>query len=191
MGQETLDEVVKSILNKWASNKMLEPRIAKVVVNIGVGSSGEKLEKAAKLLEQLVGQKPSFRRAKKSIKEFNIKKGEPIATAITLRGSAAIQFLERVLVAVGRRIRYSSFDDYGGVSFGIREHIVLPGTRYDPDIGIFGMDVTVKLERPGYRVMRRRRCRSTIPRRHRVNRIEAAVFFMTKLGVEVVGFGQV
>ncbi|MCX8184275.1 MAG: 50S ribosomal protein L5 [Sulfolobales archaeon] len=168
---------------------MLEPRIAKVVVNIGVGVSGERLEKAAKLLEQLVKQKPSLRRAKRSIKEFGVKRGEPIAAAVTLRGPRALEFLDKALTAVGRRVKYSSFDDYGNVSFGIKEHIMLPGAKYDPDIGIFGMDVIVKLERPGYRVMRRRRCRSTIPRRHRVSRDEAAIFFINKLGVKVVGFG--
>ncbi|MEM1622540.1 MAG: 50S ribosomal protein L5 [Sulfolobales archaeon] len=168
---------------------MLEPRVAKVVVNIGVGASGEKLEKAAKLLEQLTGQKPSLRRAKRTIKEFNIKKGEPIAVAVTLRGPRALEFLNRALAAIGRRIKYSSFDDYGNVSFGIKEHIMLPGAKYDPNIGIFGMDVTVKLERPGYRVMRRRRCRSSVPKRHRVSKEEAAVFFVTKLGVKVIGFG--
>lgn len=187
--QVDVEELVRQITSKWSSNKMLEPRIAKVVVNIGVGASGERLERATKLLEQLVDQKPSVRKAKRTIKEFDIKKGETIAATVTLRGSKAAEFLEKALTAVGRRIKYSSFDDYGNVSFGIREHIVLPGAKYDPDIGIFGMDVTVKLERPGYRVMRRRRCKSTIPRRHRVSRVEAAVYFMTKLGVKVVGFG--
>ncbi len=181
-----LEEVVKKISLRWASNKMLEPRIAKVVVNIGVGSSGERLEKAAKLLEQLTGQKPSLRRAKRTIREFGVRRGEPIAVMVTLRGSRAYEFLNRVLTAVGGRIKYSSFDDYGNVSLGIKEHIVLPGMKYDPDIGIFGMDVTVKLERPGYRVMRRRRCRSRIPRRHRVSRDEAVAFFITRLGVKVV-----
>lgn len=187
--QQGVEELVNSILSRWSSNRMLEPRIAKVVVNIGVGTSGERLEKAARLLEQLTGQKPSYRRAKRTIKEFNIKRGEPIAVVVTLRGARATSFLERALAAVGRRIKYSSFDDYGNVSFGIREHIMLPGAKYDPEVGIFGMDVTVKLERPGYRVMRRRRCRSTVPRRHRVSKVEAAVFFMTRLGVKVIGFG--
>lgn len=183
------EDVVSHYTYRWSSNKMLEPRIAKVVVNMGIGASGERLEKAARLLEQLAGQKPSLRRAKRTIKEFNIKKGEPIAVTVTLRGRRAVDFLEKALTAVGRRIKYTSFDDYGNVSFGIREHIVLPGAKYDPDIGIFGMDVTVKLERPGYRVMRRRRSKSSIPRRHRVSKEEAAAFFVTKLGVKVVGFG--
>jgi len=183
------ESAVNAIVQDWLRNRMREPRIAKVVVNMGVGSSGERLEKAAKLLEQLTGQKPSYRRAKRTIREFGIRRGEPIAVVVTLRGEKALQFLERALTAVGRRIKFSSFDDYGNVSFGIKEHIALPGAKYDPDIGIFGMDVTVKLERPGYRVERRRRCRSRVPRRHRVSKLEAAVFFMRKLGVRVVGFG--
>jgi len=186
---KNIESLVNSVIQSWLKNKMREPRVAKVVVNIGVGSSGERLEKAAKLLEQLTGQKPSYRRARKTIREFGIRRGEPIAVVVTLRGRRALEFLEKALTAVGRRIKFSSFDDYGNVSFGIREHIALPGAKYDPDIGIFGMDVTVKLERPGYRVERRRRCRSRVPRRHKVNKIEAAVFFMTKLGVKVVGLG--
>jgi large subunit ribosomal protein L5 len=184
-----IEDIINSIVQSWSRNKMREPRIAKVVVNIGVGSSGERLEKAAKLIEQLTGQKPSYRRARKTIREFGIKKGEPIAVVVTLRGERALQFLDKALTAIGRRIKFSSFDDFGNVSFGIKEHITIPGAKYDPDIGIFGMDVTVKLERPGYRVERRRRCRSRVPRRHRVSKLEAAVFFMTRLGVKVVGLG--
>jgi len=184
-----VEGVANAIIQSWLENKMREPRIAKVVVNVGVGSSGERLEKATKLLEQLTGQKPSYRRARKTIREFGIRRGEPIAVVVTLRGEKALQFLDKALTSIGRRIKFSSFDDYGNVSFGIKEHITLPGAKYDPDIGIFGMDVTVKLERPGYRVERRRKCRSRIPRRHRVSRLEAAVFFMKKLGVKVVGFG--
>ncbi|MCC6046670.1 MAG: 50S ribosomal protein L5 [Desulfurococcaceae archaeon] len=184
-----IEDLINSVVQGWLKNKMREPRIAKVIINIGVGSSGERLEKAAKLLEQLTGQRPSYRRARKTIREFGIRRGEPIAVVVTLRGERALQFLDRALTAIGRRIKFSSFDDYGNASFGIKEHIALPGTKYDPDIGIFGMDITVKLERPGYRVERRRRCRSRVPRRHKVGRLEAAVFFMTKLGVKVVGLG--
>lgn len=177
---------IEYFVKRWESNPMLRPRISKVTVNIGVGESGERLQKAATILEMLTSQKPSYRRAKKSIKEFGIRRGEPIAVVVTLRGERALKFLNLVLDAVGRRVRRSSFDDYGNVSIGIKEHIIIPGVKYDPDLGIFGMDVAVTLERPGYRVMRRRRKRTSIPRRHRISRDEAVAFFEHVLGVEVV-----
>jgi len=165
---------------------MLKPRIAKVTVNIGVGESGERLQKAIAVLKELTGQEPSVRRARKTIREFKIRKGEPIAAVVTLRGERARNFLEKALEAIGRTIKASSFDDYGNVSFGIREHIMLPGVKYDPNIGIFGMDIAVTLERPGYRVMRRRRRRSRVPRRHRVSKLEAITYFIKELNVRVV-----
>ncbi|MEM1664884.1 MAG: 50S ribosomal protein L5 [Zestosphaera sp.] len=180
------EEVVKKILEKWESNPMRKPRLAKVTVNIGVGESGERLKKAAKILEMLTGQRPSERRAKKTIKEFNVRKGEPIAVAVTLRGERAVSFLNKVLDAVGRRVKSSSFDDYGNVSIGIKEHIMLPGVKYDPELGIFGMDVCITLERPGLRVMRRRVKKSRVPYRQRVSRDEAIVFFIKELNTKVM-----
>ncbi|MEM0025891.1 MAG: 50S ribosomal protein L5 [Zestosphaera sp.] len=183
---EVGEEVVKKILEKWESNPMRKPRLAKVTVNIGVGESGERLKKAAKILEMLTGQRPSERRAKKTIKEFNVRKGEPIAVAVTLRGERAVSFLNKVLDAVGRRVKSSSFDDYGNVSIGIKEHIMLPGVKYDPELGIFGMDVCITLERPGLRVMRRRVKKSRVPYRQRVSRDEAIVFFIKELNTKVM-----
>jgi len=166
-------------------NPMLRPRIGKVVVNICVGKSGEPLERAMRVLEELTGQKPCVRRAKKTIKPFGIRKGEPIACVVTLRGERAVEFLDRALEAVGRRLKASSFDEYGNFSFGIKEHIDLPGTKYDPKVGIFGMDVCVSVERPGYRIMRRKRCRAKVPRKHRVSREEAIRFIEKAFNVRV------
>lgn len=180
------EEEIEAVIKKWEANPMLKPRIAKVVVNIGVGESGERLRRAEKILEELTGQKPSMRRAKRTIKEFGIRKGEPIAVMVTLRREKALNFLNRALEAIGRRMKASSFDDFGNVSFGIAEHIILPGVKYDPNIGVFGMDIAISLERPGYRVMRRRVKKSRIPRRHRVSRVEAIAFFVKELGVRVM-----
>ncbi len=186
-GKEVIsEEEINEILKKWESNPMLKPRLAKVTINIGVGSSGERLQKAIKVLRELTGQEPSIRKAKKTIKEFGIRKGEPIAAVVTLRGKKALEFLNKALEAIGRRIKASSFDEFGNVSFGITEHIMIPGVKYDPEIGIFGMDVAVTLERPGYRVMRRRVKRSRIPRRHRVTKKEAIVYFIKELNVKVI-----
>jgi len=161
-------------------------RIAKVVLNIGVGQSGEIIERAKSLLLDLTGQNPSSRNAKQSVKEFGIHKGEPIGVTVTLRGQNASDVLKRLLKAKNNQINKSSFDRTGNCSFGIREHIEIPGIKYDPTIGIFGMDTSVVLERPGNRVMRRKRANARIGSNHKINSDEAIDFLKTNFKVEVI-----
>ena len=163
---------------------MLRPRIEKVVVNISVGKSGEPLEKAMRVLEQLTGQKPCKRKAKKTIRDFGIRRGEPIACLVTLRGERAIDFLKRAFQAVDGKISRKSVDRDGNISFGIKEHIEIPGTNYVPELGIYGMDVSINLGRPGYRVKRRRRCRSKIGSHHKLTPEEGMLFIRDEFGVE-------
>ncbi|MEM0369828.1 MAG: 50S ribosomal protein L5 [Pyrobaculum sp.] len=159
--------------------------IEKVVVNIGVGASGERLEKAAELLKELTGAEPSKRRAKRTIKDFGIRKGEPIGVSVTLRRDQAVSFLTKALQAVNNRIKKSSFDERGNVCFGIKEHILLPGVKYDPAVGIWGMDVCVRLAKPGLRVQLRRRRRGKVGKGQLVTKEEAIEFFQKVLGVQV------
>ncbi|ADY01553.1 50S ribosomal protein L5 [Vulcanisaeta moutnovskia 768-28] len=161
-------------------------RIEKVVANIGVGQSGERLEKAAKVLEELTQQEPSYRLAKRSIKDWNIRKGEPIGVAVTLRRNKAVWFLLRTLAAVDFTLRENSFDDWGNVAFGIREHIMIPGTKYDPSVGVWGLNVVTVLARPGLRVMYRRRARYDVGKEQRVSKAEAMKFFQEVLGVKII-----
>jgi len=172
-------------LKKWSKNPMLKPRLAKVVINFGVGASGERLEKAVKILQTISGQAPVKIKAKKTIRDFGIRKKEPIACKVTLRGEKAEEFLRKALEAVDFKIKASSFDNYGNVSFGIKEHIDLPGVRYDPDLGIFGMDICVSIERPGYRIKRRKIRKARIPEKHRVHRDEAMVYLMEEFGAKI------
>ena len=165
---------------------MVKPRIEKVVVNVCVGKSGEPLERAIKILEELTGQKPCKLKAKKTIRGFGIRKGETIACKVTLRGEKAIEFLKKAFQAVGNKIKAESFDEYGNFSFGIREHIEIPGVKYVPELGIIGMDVCVSMERPGYRVKRKRRAKSSIGKRHLLTREEAMLFVEREFGVEVL-----
>lgn len=167
-------------------NPMRRIRVGKVVINIGVGKSGEPVERAMKVLEELTGQKPMVTRAKRSIREFGIHRGEGIGAKVTVRGARAVELLKRLLQAKGNKIPARSFDGLGNFAFGIREHIEIPGMKYRPELGIFGMDVCVSLERPGYRVSRRRRMRSPVGRRHLVTREEAMAFVRDTLGVQVV-----
>ena len=162
-----------------------EPRIGKVVVNITTGQSGEPLNRAMTILKQLTGQTPCMRRAKRTIRTFGISRNEPIACMVTLRRQRAEDFLKRALDTVGNRISPRSFDRNGNFAFGIKEHIDIPGTKYDPNLGIVGMDVMASVERPGYRVARRKRARSKIGRGHRITREEAIEFIRSRFGTEV------
>lgn len=161
-----------------------KPRIEKVVVNCSVGEGGAKLEKAQKIIESLVGQAPEIRKARKTIRGFGIHRGEPIAIRVTLRKRLAEEFLRKALAAVNNRIKKSSIDKDGNFSFGIKEHLDIPGTRYNPELGIVGMDVTVHLSKPGYRVRKRAYRPSKVGRRQMVS-VEETVEFLKSLGVEV------
>ena len=160
-------------------------KVHKVVINIGVGRSGEPIDKAKNALLELTNQRPAVRGAKKTVRDFGIHKGEPIGVVVTLRREPAIEFLKRVIAARKNVLRASSFDNYGNISVGIHEHIDIPGTKYNPEIGIFGMDVNIVLNRPGYRVARKSRRSARIGKTHRINREEAIQFFKEEYGVEV------
>lgn len=165
---------------------MLKPRIEKVVVNISVGKSGEPLERATKVLKEIAGQTPCKRKAKTSIRDFGIRKGESIACIVTLRKERAIEFLKKALPVVDNKLSSKSFDSQGNFSFGLKEHIELPGVRYDPDVGIFGMDICVSVIRPGYRVKRRRMEKAKIGSKHVLTPEESMAFVRGTLGVEIV-----
>jgi len=166
-------------------NPMREIRIEKVTVNMGVGEGGEKLAKAEKLLEEITGQKPVRTYAKVTNQTFGIRKGMPIGCKVTLRKAKAEEFLKKAFAAVDNKIKKESFDREGNLSFGIREHIDIPGMKYDPKVGIFGMDVCVTMERPGYRVKRRRIQKRKIPYSHRVTREESIAFFEKEFNIKV------
>lgn len=165
---------------------MLKPKIEKVVVNISVGKSGEPLEKATRVLKEITGQTPCKRKAKDSIRDFNIRKGESIACIVTLRKEKALEFLNKALPVVDKKLSARSFDKQGNFSFGLKEHIELPGVKYDPDVGIFGMDVCVSMIRPGYRVKSRRKQKGKIGSKHVLTPEESMTFARETFGVEIV-----
>jgi large subunit ribosomal protein L5 len=166
-------------------NPMQVIRIGKVVVNMGIGEGGEKLEKAMAVLKSLTGSKPCPRKAKKAVRDFGVRRGENIGCVVTLRGPAVDDFLRRAFDSRRNKIKESCFDNYGNVSFGIAEHINIPGTKYDPTLGIFGMNVCIVLERPGYRVARRMMRPSKIGLDHRVKRGEAISFLKDRYGIKL------
>jgi large subunit ribosomal protein L5 len=174
------------MLKKWEEQPMLKPRIEKVVVNLNVGKSGEPLEKASTVLKELTNQTPIKKKAKKTIRDFGIRQGEPIACVVTLRKQKAVDFLKRVLPVIDNKISMSSFDKQGNFAFGIKEHIEIKGVKYDPDVGIFGMDVCVSMSRPGYRVKNRRKAKAQLGSKHVLTPQEAVAFVKQTLGVEIV-----
>lgn len=170
----------------WASNRMLKPYIDKVVVNIGVGQSGEELQKAYKVLNSLCNKKPIMLKAKKNVKEWNIRKNQSIAVKVTLRGEEARAFLKRALDPFDNRILLETFDNNGNFSFGINEHIKLPNVKYDPELGIFGFNVAVRIVRPGYRIKIRKKDKRNIGFEHYLSKNEAIFFIQKEFGAEVV-----
>ncbi|HEX9261692.1 MAG TPA: 50S ribosomal protein L5 [Candidatus Bathyarchaeia archaeon] len=174
------------MLQKWEKQPMLRPRIEKVVVNLNVGKSGEPLDKASRVLKELTEQDPIKTKAKKTIRDFGIREGEPIAAVVTLRKQKAVDFLKKVLPVIENRISRSSFDKQGNFAFGIKEHIEIAGVKYDPDVGIFGMDVCVSMGRFGYRVKNRRKGKAVVGRTHVLTPEESAAYIKRTLGAEVL-----
>ncbi len=167
-------------------NPMRTPSIDKITVHIGTGESGERLTTAEKLLETIVKQKTVRAMSKKTIPAFSIKKKEPIGCKVTLRGNKASDFLKTTLKIIENKLNASQFDTDGNFSFGIEEHTDFPGMKYDPSIGIFGMDINVALKRAGYRINRRKIEKHRIPQNHRLTKDEAISFVKSKYGVEVI-----
>jgi large subunit ribosomal protein L5 len=166
-------------------NPIRAPSIDKITVHIGTGESGERLSTAEKLLQTIVKQKTVRANAKKTIPTYSIKKHEPIGCKVTLRGNKAVEFLKTAFKINENKISESQFDKNGNFSFGIEEHTDFPGMKYDPSIGIYGMDVNVALKRQGYRISKRKIETHKIPTNHRLTKEDAISFVKEKYGVEV------
>merc|ERR1712206_59438 len=161
------------------TNCMKDIKIAKLCINICVGESGDRLTRAAKVLEQLTGQSPVFSKARFTVRTFGIRRNEKIACRVTVRGPKAEDILESGLKVKEYELKKGNFSDNGCFGFGIQEHIDL-GIKYDPSIGIFGMDFFVVLDRAGSRVTKRRRACSRIGSQHKLAAEDAKRWFQQK-----------
>jgi large subunit ribosomal protein L5 len=169
-----------------APNPMTQPRIAKVTVNIGVGDGGEKLEKAEKILAMLSGGKPVRTLGKENNRELGVRPGAPIGCKVTLRGEMADDFVRRALYSRKNRVYEYSFDNQGNLQFGVSDYTNFEGQRYDPELGVFGMDVCITMEKAGHRIKHRRLLSRKVPDHHRVSREEAKAFLSKKFDIEVI-----
>lgn len=169
-----------------SDNPMRLPKVEKVVVNIGVGEAGEKLAKAEKVLQLVTGRKPVRTLSKTTNRDWSIKKGMPLGCKVTLRGNVADEFLKKAFWIKDNKVASYSFDAAGNFSFGVQDYTDFPGLKYDPEIGIFGMDICVTLRRKGSRVERRIRERKNIPKWHKVTMKEAMQLVKSKFSVEIV-----
>jgi len=166
-------------------NVMKKITFAKVVLNMGVGKSGDAIEVAKKALDQISGKKSCARNAKETQRDFGVRKGEPIGVAVTIRGNEGIELLKRLLEAKGDQVNGRAFDDFGNFSFGIKEHIDIPGIKYDPQIGILGLDVAVTLSRPGYGIRTRSKHKAKVGKFHVISKQEAKDFVSNEFGVTI------
>ncbi|HEV2165828.1 MAG TPA: 50S ribosomal protein L5 [Thermoplasmata archaeon] len=151
-------------------------RVVKVVVNAGVGESGEPRTKAEKVLTMITHQKPVATRARMTNRDFAIRAGQEIGAKVTLRGEAAEEFLDRAFEARDRQFDPLSIDRNGSFSFGIADYTDFTGMKYDPEIGIVGLDVCVEMGRAGWRVRERRLASRPIPKALRATRDETRAF---------------
>lgn len=158
-------------------------RIEKVTLNIGCGPDEQKIDRAKKLLEILSEQKPTITLSKKR-STFGVIKGQPLGVKVTLRKTRAEEFFKRVLQALGNKIKESQLDKAGNINIGIKEYIDLPNIKYNHEVGMLGLDCSVTLQRPGYRIKYRRIQQRNIPSKNKINK-EETLNWLKQKGVAV------
>ncbi len=133
------------------ANVMQLPKLEKIVINMGVGDAKDDsklMDAAAAELASITGQKPTIRKARKSIAGFKLREGQPIGCVVTLRGERMWEFLFRLINAALPRIRDfqgipdRSFDGRGNYTFGVKEQVIFPEINVDKISKTRGMDIT-------------------------------------------------
>tara|TARA_B000000460_G_scaffold204083_1_gene150928 strand:+ start:187 stop:738 length:552 start_codon:yes stop_codon:yes gene_type:complete len=145
--------IVSNLQNKFSmENKLMVPKILKVVLNMGLGSDAndkKKLQNCIEDMSLISGQKPVVTRFKKSISNFKTRKGAPAGVKVTLRRNKMYEFIDRLVNIALPRIKdfrglsENGLDEFGNYSFGIKEHIIFPEINFDKVDRIRGMDITI------------------------------------------------
>ena len=172
-------------MSQTTESPMRKISLEKVVLNMGIGKSGDIIDVAKRALEQISGKKPSTRNAKETQRDWGVRKGEPIGVAVTVRGEDAKVLLKRLLVAKGNTVNGKSFDNFGNYSFGINEHIDIPDVKYEPSIGILGLGISIALTRPGYGIRKRSKHKASVGKSHIISNQEAKDYLVKEFGVTV------
>jgi large subunit ribosomal protein L5 len=168
-------------------NPMRNIRIEKVTLNIGAGKDQVRLENGLKLLQVITGRTPIKTFTNKRIPTWGLRPGLPIGCKVTLRGDIAKSVLKRLIEAKNYLINDSQFDNFGNFSFGIKEYIDIAGVKYDPKMGVIGLEASVTLERPGFRIRRRSLLNKSIPKRHCISKQEAIDFMKKEYNLKSTG----
>lgn len=169
-------------------NSMKQIRIAKVTLNVGAGKDQKVLEKGVKLLKNLTGINPIKTITQKRIQGWGLRPGLPIGVKITLRGKAAQELISRLIFAKDYVLQENYFDENGNISFGIQEYVDIKDAKYDTEIGMMGLQTSITLTRPGFRVKTRKLRKRKIGEKHKITKEEAIKFmkeqFKVKIGEE-------
>jgi len=146
-------EVIPQMMTKFNyQNRMQVPKLTKIIINMGVGDAitdMKLMDAAVTDMTAITGQKPSIRRAKKSIANFKLRAGAPIGCCVTLRGVRMYEFYDRLVNVAVPRIRdfrglpAKSFDGRGNYTIGLTEQIIFPEINYDKVLKIRGMDISI------------------------------------------------
>lgn len=160
-------------------------RIEKVTINIGAGRDQGKLEKGMQLIKALTNKDAVQTVTQKRIPGWGLRPGLPIGCKLTLRKKEAEDILKRLLYAKDFKLEENNFDNAGNIAFGIPEYIDIEEAKYDPKIGVMGLEVCVTLEKPGYRVKKRRSKKSKIGKTHLIKKEESIKFMQEKFNVSI------
>ncbi|MCB9362446.1 50S ribosomal protein L5 [Candidatus Woesearchaeota archaeon] len=168
------------------TNPMREIRIEKLTLNVGTGKEQRSLEKGTILIKHLTGSEPVKTITNKRIPGWGLRPGLPIGCKLTLRDSAKIKdLISRFLDAKGKSLDPRCFDESGNISFGVPEYIDIPEVDYNPEIGIMGFQVSITLERRGFRIKRRSNKTAKVPAHHLIGKEEAIAFMKDTFGIKV------
>lgn len=165
-------------------NLMKNIRIRKLTLNIGTGKDKSNIEKGIKLLQTISKSKPITTITNKRVPAWGLRPGLPVGVKVTIRKDTT-KLLKQLLDAKENTLVASCFDDNGNISFGIKEYIDIAEIKYDPDIGMMGLQVTVTLERPGYRIVKRKNKKSNLGKNHKISKQDAIDFMKNEFKVQL------